>query len=282
MASEAFRWTRAGGMEGLGDLSGGDFSSKAFGVSADGSVVVGKGSGDSGTEAFRWTSAGGMNGLGSLVEERFYSDAKAVSDNGVVVGESQSSATDSDDEAFRWTSDGGMVSIGDLPGGDVDAVAEDVSADGSVIVGTGYNTNGRSAFRWTSGNGMESLGDLGGNGSGAGQCRQYRWLGHRRQSHHLDGAQAFRWTSEGMVGLGRLHGGETEALDVSGDGSTIIGREVDNFGEEYSFIWDEENGMRDLSVVLSDAGIDVSDWRFLGCESHQRRRQHHCRPGHEF
>ncbi|NQZ99377.1 MAG: hypothetical protein HRU01_22955 [Myxococcales bacterium] len=39
---EAFRWTAAGGMVGLGDLAGGIFSSEAFGVSAGGSVVVGK------------------------------------------------------------------------------------------------------------------------------------------------------------------------------------------------------------------------------------------------
>ncbi len=36
---EAFRWTQAGGMVGLGDLPGGTFGSKTFFVSADGSVV---------------------------------------------------------------------------------------------------------------------------------------------------------------------------------------------------------------------------------------------------
>ncbi len=37
--SEAFHWTQAGGMVGLGDLPGGTFGSRAFFVSADGSVV---------------------------------------------------------------------------------------------------------------------------------------------------------------------------------------------------------------------------------------------------
>ena len=37
---EAFRWTKAGGMVGLGFLPG-DVESDAFGVSADGSVIVG-------------------------------------------------------------------------------------------------------------------------------------------------------------------------------------------------------------------------------------------------
>ena len=42
--NEAFRWTSSGGMVGLGDLPGGGFSSDAFGVSYDGSVVVGQSS----------------------------------------------------------------------------------------------------------------------------------------------------------------------------------------------------------------------------------------------
>ncbi|MCH7603269.1 MAG: hypothetical protein IIB54_10920, partial [Planctomycetes bacterium] len=52
--------------QGLGDLPGGSISSGAWGVSADGSVVVGVSSSTSGQEAFRWTSGGGMVGLGDL------------------------------------------------------------------------------------------------------------------------------------------------------------------------------------------------------------------------
>ena len=39
---EAFRWTSAGGMVGLGSLTVGDFYSQANGVSGDGLVVVGE------------------------------------------------------------------------------------------------------------------------------------------------------------------------------------------------------------------------------------------------
>ncbi|MFN9672520.1 MAG: hypothetical protein ACK552_08030 [Microcystis sp.] len=38
--AEAFRWTQQTGMVGLGDLSGGRFSSGAQGVSAEGSFIV--------------------------------------------------------------------------------------------------------------------------------------------------------------------------------------------------------------------------------------------------
>jgi probable HAF family extracellular repeat protein len=50
----------------LGDLAGGDCYSKARAVSADGTVVVGMGTSDSGSEAFLWTAGGGMVGLGDL------------------------------------------------------------------------------------------------------------------------------------------------------------------------------------------------------------------------
>lgn len=62
--SEAFRWTATGGMVGLGDLPGGDFYSAAYALSSDGTTVAGISSSSSGAEAFRWTEGGGMVGLG--------------------------------------------------------------------------------------------------------------------------------------------------------------------------------------------------------------------------
>ncbi len=61
---EAFSWTNGTGMVGLGDLAGSKFHSFAFGVSGDGSVIVGQSRPTTGTEAFRWTSGSGMVGLG--------------------------------------------------------------------------------------------------------------------------------------------------------------------------------------------------------------------------
>ena len=66
---EAFRWTAAAGMVGLGDLPGGDFYSDALDVSADGSTVVGVSisTGDSftGLQAFRWTSTAAWSRCGT-------------------------------------------------------------------------------------------------------------------------------------------------------------------------------------------------------------------------
>ena len=71
---------------GVGDLPGNSFASRAYAVSADGSVAVGWSISASGGEAFRWTSAGGMVGLGDLPGGGFFSEAFAVSADGLRCG----------------------------------------------------------------------------------------------------------------------------------------------------------------------------------------------------
>lgn len=153
---EAVRWTTGGGVVSLGHLPG-----VANGVSADGSVVVGRSllpTPRSRGEAFRWTSHGGMVGLG--YGGRSFSEATGVNaDGSVIVGYSFSADSA---EAFRWTSDGGMVGLGTLPGGDFDTEAYAVNGDGSIVVGLNRSPRDGSfkAFYWTAGGGMRALWDV--------------------------------------------------------------------------------------------------------------------------
>ncbi len=162
---EAFRWTEAGGMVGLGSLPGGHFplASKAFDVSADGAVVVGESSSESSgdyNEAFRWTQADGMVGLGDLPGGDFHSSARSVSaDGSLIVGDGNITPVNPA-EAFRWTQAGGMAGLGDLPGGSFWSDATGISADGSVVVGRSISANGWEAFIWTEETGLVSLRDL--------------------------------------------------------------------------------------------------------------------------
>lgn len=104
---EAFRWSN-GVMTGLGDLPGGDFFSSASAVSADGSVVVGQGTGANGEVAVIWDSLNGMRDLRDVL----------VGDFGL--------------DLTGWTL----------------RYVSDISSDGTVIVGTGINPNGDyEAFR---------------------------------------------------------------------------------------------------------------------------------------
>jgi probable HAF family extracellular repeat protein len=128
---------------------------EAFGVSADGSVVVGRAANAAGQyRAFRWTEAGGMQDLGTLPGGCCSSAYGVSADGSVVVGWARNAAGQY--RAFRWTEAGGMQDLGTLGGSE--SAAYGVSADGSVVVGEAENAAGqRRAFRWTAAGGMEDL-----------------------------------------------------------------------------------------------------------------------------
>lgn len=158
--AQAFTWTTVEGMVGLEDPR--NSNSSALGVSANGSVMVGRYFSASGFEACLWTAADGIVGLGDLPGGLYESAVRAASaDGGVLAGYGRSM---NGYEAFRWTQNGGMVGIGDLQGGIFDSSASGISSDGETIVGGSQSAQGFEAFRWTQQTGMEGLGDLpGGN-----------------------------------------------------------------------------------------------------------------------
>jgi probable HAF family extracellular repeat protein len=146
--SEAFRWEN-GIWQPLGSLGYLPFFSFAYAVSADGSVVVGwaRAAGGTGTvEAFRWrASTGTMVGLGELEGGSYDSRAYAVSADGRLVGGFGTS--ESGKEAVLWDHEGVIYCVKDLllNAGITEVLnwrLEEVralSADGTVIVGTGTN-----------------------------------------------------------------------------------------------------------------------------------------------
>ncbi|MGA2092423.1 MAG: PEP-CTERM sorting domain-containing protein [Sedimentisphaerales bacterium] len=153
----AFRWTEANGIQALGHLPG-RTSSEAYGVSANGKVVVGDSYDANGFEAFYWTEATGMVGLGYLSGSYPSSSAWNVSEDGlVIVGESLVKKSPTVWEAFIWKEGGRMNSLGQLPDGG-GSVAWSVSGDGTVVVGDVNNE--RLAFIWDANHGMQNLKDV--------------------------------------------------------------------------------------------------------------------------
>jgi probable HAF family extracellular repeat protein len=199
--SEAFRWENQT-MVGLGHLPGDHPASFATAVSADGSVIVGLHSELVTELAVRWVD-GVIESLGDLPGGSFYPSSRArdvSADGRVVVGRGQSEIGY---EAFRWE-DGVMVGLGDLPGGHVypDSEALSVSEDGSVIVGVGDSDSGDAAFLWTAEMGMTDLKNL----------------------LEIDyGLDLTDWTLEQAVG-------------VSNDGLTIVGRGINPSGDREAWI----------------------------------------------
>jgi uncharacterized membrane protein len=210
---------------GLLNPDGPDPYAKAHDVSGDGTTVVG----ESDAKPVYWRVtvslvptalpllAGGNSGY-----------AKGASANGsVIVGKSAASGGP---RAFRWSSITGTVSLGSI--NNHESIAEDCSADGSVVVGTSLSVPER-GFRWTEATGIVELETLFDPGKGA---EAYAVSGDGMVaagrsgccSANYSAVEAVRWPSGALVaeGLGDLQ--QTPApwsssAGVSADGLVVVG-----------------------------------------------------------
>lgn len=264
--SEAFRWTRAGGLQSLGAMPSIDHNAYGSAASANGSVIAGYGRSERGTESFRWTAATGLVPLGGLGANDGFTRVDDMSaDGSVLVGYSQTSAHPNG-AGYYWTPASGMTSVGLLPG-DVWSWARGVSNDGSVIVGQSNSFSGGQAFRWTQATGTVGLGlapgaattsatDIANDGTIAGGGR----VGGLSQS--MVWTQAGGWESLGSL-AGYQQSGEA---GISVDGSLVFGQ-VFNYDSVTStftnegMVWDRAHGMRFAKDWLTqDYGIDLAGW----------------------
>ena len=250
----------------LGDLPGGRVQSRCWGVSPDGQMVAGTGevepyeTGGLSNVAFRWNESGGMIGLGGL-PTRPNSQGLDVSNTGAVVGWAREGNYRT--RPFYWSEPTGMLDMGSLNGNpETDGLAFAVSADGEVVVGESYGSNGREAFRWTPTGGMVGLGDLAG-GTFSSEAVDIsadgsRIVGNGRTGNGLEG---FLWTvDDGMVSLGA-----GAARAISADGQTVVGRTLFEGGASQTdgFRWTEQEGMVSLGVPEPGA-IDIYPYGVSG------------------
>lgn len=250
----AVKWTAAGGTVAVdaGILN----PSGAHGISANGDYIVGAyTTAGNATHAFRWSSSSGPVDLGANSHA-----ASAVSaDGSVVVG---TTAGSSFGNAYRWTAGTGVQILQGLSGY---AQANDISSDGSVIVGAyqpTYGTSDSRAFRWTAGTGMVSLGTIAGAGGPFSLATAVSADGAVivGTSDSAIGQQAFRWTtSTGMQGLGLLSNAITTAIAVSSNGNVIVGYAQVGGQQDYrAFRWDATSGIQYIADILQGAGVDLT------------------------
>jgi probable HAF family extracellular repeat protein len=249
---------------GLGNLPAGQSGSAAFGVSADGSTVVGVAANQEYQVGFRWREGEGMTPLASAYGIVSY--AFAVNDDGnVVVGEYFDLFDD--DQTFRpfaWSPPENHLNLNsliELEDGD-HTTANGVSADGSVIVGQTISDNGLEAFTWTAGVGMQGLGDLPG-GSFFSEANAVSADGTRVVGRATceRGQEAFLWDADqGMVGLGFLADDEpwSRAMAMSPDARFIVGEAASPSGT-VAFLWTFEDGMREIGDLPGGIGLSVAD-----------------------
>ncbi|MEX2138811.1 MAG: hypothetical protein WD894_06085 [Pirellulales bacterium] len=235
-----FRWTRDGGMVALSQLQG-----SSSGVSADGSVVVGRVSvpgKPNPSGAFRWTAGTGIVTLEGVTKTG--SDAAySVSDDGRFVAGTSSSGPLSESRAVRWVDGGSPMELGAET-----TLAVFVSADGTVAAGTRTDGPIFDAFRWTAAEGAVSLEGLPGRPGGP-LVRDMTPDGRVIVGNHGGG---FVWTPEkGMLEIAGF-----SPYAVSDNGLVMAG-----IGGGRTSIWTEATGALELQPFLTGLGLDLTGWR---------------------
>jgi probable HAF family extracellular repeat protein len=265
---QAFRWTSANGLQALPDGVSGWPYSIAYGVSADGSIVVGATNQGQGTNTYlaacvwrapQWSvellpSIGGSTAYG------------VSADGTVIVGVGQANAN-LPTGAVKWLNGTiqNLPAFQDQP--TIDARA--VNGIGTTTVGSSY-TPGTSvrAVLWSS-SGPASLGSLFGTLSPS-YAQAISDSGNVVVGYASAGngvTESFRWSiSGGMVGLGHLQanpGLDETASGVSGDGQIIVGWATQN-NDYCGFIWQDHFNMMPLWSVASASGVNLGSWYSFG------------------
>lgn len=149
----------------LGFLTGGAWS-KALAANADGSVVVGISTDNSGaySRASVWTAQAGMQLVGGVGNLPNGNEAAAVDvsrDGSVIIGYDYviDPYWNSSQHGWRWTAAGGMEDLGVFPGSTY-TVPMGVSPDGKVIVGIADIGGSNHPFLWDAAHGLRELRDV--------------------------------------------------------------------------------------------------------------------------
>jgi probable HAF family extracellular repeat protein len=249
-------WTPAGGLRTAGWSEGHEHTT-AHALSGDGSTVLGV---DYNANILTWTAAGGVqypsgtNGSPGGINR----------DGSVIVGGHVAGGP------FRWTAATGAVPLPTPPGwadNGADGRGNAVSADGSVVGGTLFNTAGtRHAFRWAAGDGtvlLEHPAGLIGSDTIAISADGSALVGWAYDATEVH--RPFRWTD--ASGLQLLPVPIGQATDVTADGAIVIGNGQVPDGDS-AFIWDATRGARDLKAALAaDYGVDLAGWTLLSADA---------------
>lgn len=278
LSRRAIRYTLAGGVQDLGVLNG--TSSQALpytyafatGISADGTVIVGKSADDSNMgQAYRWTLSGGMVGLGYL-NGGGNSIAYATSrDGSVIVGSAEDGADASQEKAVMWT--GPLYTIQTLGLGKLDSAVPyptSVSGDGTKVVGFATDGTNSYAWRWNKGDAniakfMPVGFTVGYSDASAISLDGTAIVGTVSQSNDQNNLRAYVYKNSTLTLLGLLNGSASATSysygnSVNQDGTVVVGQATDgaNADRLAGYRWSAATGMQSIEQWLASKGVQIN------------------------
>jgi uncharacterized membrane protein len=193
--------------------------------------------------AFRWTQADGMTRLAVNRPDTF-SRANGISRDGSTIY-----GWNDQENGFRsgviWI-DGKPIDLVDADGNPIgEALA--ASADGRVVVGSGYNTaNGNEAWRWTQATGVQPIGVLASPPAKPGKRKQTvptPVRSERADTRLAPGTDGFSFA-------------QAYAFAVSDSGNVIVGSSG-SFPFREAVVWTPATGMQHLSDYAAARGVTI-------------------------
>jgi uncharacterized membrane protein len=218
--------------------------SAAYGVSDNG-IAVGLAYDETNNPiAFRWTAAEGMTRLPVNRPDTF-SRANGISRDGSVIY-----GWNDQEDGFRsavvWI-DGQPVDLTDADGNPI-GEAQAASSDGSVVVGSSYNTiNGSEAWRWTAATGAQPIGVLSAAPGAIGSAKRAKPRAPIVASERADAR-----TGSGIDGFFA----QAFAFAVSDDGNVVVGASG-TFPFRSPTIWTPATGMQYLADYAAAHGVPI-------------------------
>jgi hypothetical protein len=151
---EAFRWTLAGGVEGLGFLPHTNESSEAYAVSTSGDVATGDSRNYTDAPGFLWTAVGGIEPLAAMPDQGQPRFTRAMSKDGTTLAGLVDNSV-----LFVWSESAGYQYLADFDPSH-GKWPRDLDQDGTVMVGGSVSNDHPTAFHWTAAEGMRPLGEV--------------------------------------------------------------------------------------------------------------------------
>lgn len=252
-------------------------------ISGNGGVVAGSLGGGplADVNAFVWDRAvGNVVNIGGLAGGNLSYATGVSGDGSVVVGTTGANFGDPYQQGWRWTGEDGFTALDDI-GDDIliFGSAEDISADGSTVVGTGsvgdYDPDTddiSSGAIWPAGGTTPTnLGNLpspiitGGLLPTAASADGSVVVGFG-PGFGDDGStfanRSFRWTqAAGLVDIGSVPGrpnGSVHITDCSSDGNTLVGYSTAGGVNTWeAVVWTADTGLRTLRSILVERGVVI-------------------------
>jgi uncharacterized membrane protein len=222
-------------------------------ISGDGdSIFLGQG-----TNVARWTQESGLAPLFSAPSGSYAVQLSGSSTNGqAVTGLFYADGAPGEPAvvtSFLWRQDTGITTFSD------GFVARGISPDGNYLVG--HRSVGPDGV-------MHDVIRRGVDGGETIVETGYSWADATAAS--ADGSvvigvstpEGFRWNDQGSASIGKfpVQGDPTSPLDVSHDGSVVVG--YAEGAPQGAFIWDPSHGLRSIHQLLLDDNVDVSNLTF--------------------